>query len=74
MVYPCPTNFGSRELGTRNTLKIYNWIERQAAPLGEEKDNTVWATGVYHDASNSRPEFSEHIHEKIEKIRRTVSE
>ncbi|GBE02616.1 2-oxoglutarate oxidoreductase subunit KorB [bacterium BMS3Bbin06] len=73
MVFPCPTNFGSRELGTRNTLKIYNWIERQAAPLGEEKDNTVWATGVYHDASNSRPEFSEHIHEKIEKIRRTVS-
>ena len=70
MVYPCPTNFGSRELGTRNTIKLYEWIESRAAPLGEEDENTVWATGVYHDASNSRPEFSENIHKNVERIRR----
>lgn len=71
MIYPCPTNFGSRELGTRDTVKIYNWIKEKAAPLGEEKKNTVWATGIYYDASNSRLEFSESIHGNVEKIRRT---
>jgi hypothetical protein len=30
----------------------------------------VWATGVYHDASNSRPEFSESIHQHVGRIRR----
>ncbi len=73
MVYPCPTNFGSRELGTRNPLSIYRWIESKAAPLGEEKEDTVWATGVYYDASNSRPEFSENIRKNIEKIRRSIA-
>lgn len=71
MIYPCPTNFGSRELGTRDTVKMYNWIKEKAAPLGEEKKDTVWATGIYYDASNSRPEFSESIHRNVEKIRRT---
>ena len=73
MPYPCPTNFGSRELGSRNQVNIYKWIEKQAAPLGQEKEDTVWATGIWHDASNSRPEFSEFVHETLEKIRRTGS-
>ena len=71
MPYPCPTNFGSRELGSRNQVNIYRWIKERAAPLGEENGNTVWATGVWCDASNSRPEFSEFVHETVEKIRRT---
>jgi len=61
MPYPCPTNFGSRHLGTRNQAEIYNWISDHAAPIGQEKADTLWATGVWHDATNSRPEFSEHI-------------
>ncbi len=72
MVYPCPTNFGSRELGTRDAVTIYNWIEGKAAPLGEENPETLWATGVYFDASNSRPEFSESIRRNVEAIRRTA--
>jgi 2-oxoglutarate ferredoxin oxidoreductase subunit beta len=71
MVFPCPTNFASRELGTRDPLKIYDYIESQAAPMGREKKNTMWATGIYHDASNSRPEFSESIRSNVERIRRT---
>ncbi|MBW1680627.1 MAG: 2-oxoglutarate ferredoxin oxidoreductase subunit beta [Deltaproteobacteria bacterium] len=62
-----------RELGSRNQVNIYRWIQERAAPLGEEKENTVWATGIWHDASNSRPEFSEYVHETVEKIRRTGS-
>jgi len=71
MPYPCPTNFASRHLGSRNQVNIYRWIKERAAPLGQEKENTVWATGVWYDARGSRPEFSEHIWNSVEKIRRT---
>jgi 2-oxoglutarate ferredoxin oxidoreductase subunit beta len=71
MPYPCPTNFASRELGSRNQVNIYRWIKEHAAPLGQEKEDTFWACGIWHDMSNSRPEFHEFVHETIEKIRRT---
>ena len=71
MPYPCPTNFGSRELGSRNQVNIYRWIKERAAPLGQEKKDTIWATGIWHDASNSRPEFAQLVHDTVEKIRRT---
>jgi len=71
MPYPCPTNFASRHLGSRNAVNIYRWMEERSAPLGEEKPDTVWATGVYHDASNSRAEFSEHVWSTVKKIKRT---
>lgn len=71
MPYPCPTNFASRHLGSRNQVDIYRWIKDRSAPLGQEKPETLWATGVWHDASNTRPEFSELIWNTVEKIRRT---
>jgi 2-oxoglutarate ferredoxin oxidoreductase subunit beta len=71
MPYPCPTNFASRELGSRNQVNIYRWIKAHAAPLGQEKEDTFWACGIWHDASNSRPEFHEYVHETVERIRRT---
>jgi len=73
MPYACPTNFASRELGSRNAVNIYRWIQERAAPLGEETEDTVWATGIWHDASGSRPEFSHHVRESVDKIRRTGS-
>jgi 2-oxoglutarate ferredoxin oxidoreductase subunit beta len=73
MPYPCPTNFASTNLGSRNQVNIYRWIAERAAPLGQEKPDTVWATGIWHDASNSRPEFSEHVWSCVDKIRRTGS-
>jgi 2-oxoglutarate/2-oxoacid ferredoxin oxidoreductase subunit beta len=73
MPYPCPTNFASRHLQSRNPVGIYKWIESHAAPLGQEKPDTIWATGVWHDASNSRAEFSELVWGSVDKIRRTGS-
>ncbi|MEW5817323.1 MAG: thiamine pyrophosphate-dependent enzyme [Spirochaetota bacterium] len=73
MPYPCPTNFGSRHLGSRTPINIYRWIEQHSAPLGQENKDTIWATGVWHDACGSRPEFSELVWENVEKIRRTGS-
>lgn len=71
MPFPCPTNFGARALGTRDQVNIYRWIKDHAAPMGQEKEDTIWVTGIWHDASNSRPEFSQLVHETVDKIRRT---
>ena len=62
-VFPCITNFGKNALGSRNTVNMFNWIKNHAAPLGEEEDNPeiFWRTGIYHDASNSRAEFSQSV-------------
>ena len=42
--------------GIRSTFT--GGFKEHAAPLGQEKADTVWATGIWHDASNSRPELS----------------
>ena len=73
MPYPCPTNFASRHLASRNAVNIFRWMLERSAPLGEETDDTVWATGIYHDAVGSRPEFSAHVWQTVNKIRRTGS-
>jgi len=71
MPYPCPTNFGARELGSRVPVNALRYIMERTAPMGQENENTVWATGIWHDASGSRPEFAEHIWASINKIRKT---
>ena len=69
-VFPCTTNFAKNALGSRNAVNIFNWIKDRAAPLGEETEDTIWRTGVYHDASNSRPEFSQALKEQTANIQR----
>lgn len=69
-VFPCITNFGKNALGSRNTVNMFNWIKNRAAPLGEEKEDTIWRTGIYHDASNTRNEFSQMMREKVSEIQR----
>ena len=71
MPYPCPTNFGSRHLGSRSQVNILRWFQNGWAPMGEETEDTIWVTGVYHDKCNSRPEFSDLVHETVEKIKTT---
>lgn len=69
-VFPCITNFGKNALGSRDTVSMFNWIKNHAAPLGEEEDNPeiFWRTGIYHDSSNSRAEFSQSVREKTAEI------
>jgi len=58
--FPCNENFGAYALGTRDTLKNLEWIYEHTQ--GRKADGTetdfTWETGIKHDASNSRPEFS----------------
>ncbi len=71
-VFPCTTNFGKNALGSRNAVNMFNWIKNHAAPLGEQEDNPeiFWRTGIYHDASNSRIEFSQSVREQTAEIQR----
>ncbi len=69
-VYPCTTNFAKNALGSRNAVNIFRWIKDHAAPMGEEKHDTLWRTGIYHDASNSRPEFSAALRDSVAEIQR----
>jgi 2-oxoglutarate ferredoxin oxidoreductase subunit beta len=49
---------------------MFNWIKNRAAPLGEEKEDTIWQTGIYHDVSNTRTEFSQMMRDKVSEIQR----
>lgn len=71
-VFPCITNFGKNALGSRNTVSMFNWIKNHAAPLGKADDNPdiFWRTGIYHDASNSRPEFAQAMRDRTAEIQR----
>src|SRR5215813_11824243 len=58
--FPCNENFGAYALGTRDTLKNLEWIyeHTQCRKTDGTESDFVWETGIKHDASNSRPEFS----------------
>ncbi len=58
--FPCNENFGAYALGTRDTLKNLEWIYEHTQGRKSDGSETdfVWETGIKHDASNSRPEFS----------------
>ncbi len=62
------TNYASTALGARDPVQIFKWIKEHAAPLGQETGDTLWRTGVYHDASNSRPSFSQFMTTKVREI------
>lgn len=69
--FPCNENFGAQALGTRDTMKNLEWIwehTKGKRPNGEDSD-FKWETGIRHDASNSRPEFSRLMREVIERAR-----
>ena len=69
-VFPCTTNFAKNALGSRNAVNIFRWVKDHAAPMGKEKQDTLWRTGIYHDASNSRPEFSAALRDSVAEIQR----
>jgi len=75
VVYPCITNFANTALGTRNAVTLFNWIKDRSSPLGEEskKQDVIWRTGIYHDASNSRADFASLVRGKLKDIQRRAA-
>ena len=74
MVFPCVSNFASTHLGSRNPQQIFRWIRDHACRLDEEPSaDTIWRTGIYHDVSNTRIEFSSLMRENIFRIQKGVT-
>ncbi|MDK2895260.1 MAG: 2-oxoglutarate/2-oxoacid ferredoxin oxidoreductase subunit beta [Moorella sp. (in: firmicutes)] len=74
MPYPCVTNFAERALGTRKPVEIYKWFEEHTCSLHEKgPEDFAFRTGIYYDASNSRPEFSNYMRTWVAEIQRRYS-
>ena len=73
--FPCNENFGAYALGTRDTLKNLEWIEEHTT--GKKTDGSdsdfIWETGVKHDASNSRPEFSKLLRDLQQRVQERMA-
>jgi Pyruvate flavodoxin/ferredoxin oxidoreductase, thiamine diP-bdg len=73
--FPCNENFGAYALGTRDTLKNLEWIEEHTTGRkadGSESD-FKWETGIKHDASNSRPEFSKLLRDLQQRVQERMA-
>lgn len=58
LIYPCVTHYGVQALGTRDLAKIYDWFRQRTVDSLDGDANNSFTTGILHDASGSRPEFS----------------
>lgn len=73
--FPCNENFGAYALGMRDTLKNLEWIEEHTT--GRKADGSDsdfrWETGIKHDASNSRPEFSKLLRDLQQRVQERMA-
>jgi 2-oxoglutarate ferredoxin oxidoreductase subunit beta len=68
---PCIENFGAQALGSRDPLVGMDWIyDHTKGKTKDGKDTDfVWETGIKHDASNSRPEYSKMLRDMNARVR-----
>ena len=69
--FPCIENFGAQALGSRDPLVGMDWIyDHTKGKTKDGKDTDfVWETGIKHDASNSRPEYSKMLRDVNARVR-----
>ena len=71
MPFPCITNFAGRALGTRKPVEVYRWFkEHTGTRAAGRPGDIVFQTGVFFDASNSRPEYSELVRNNVAAVQR----
>jgi 2-oxoglutarate ferredoxin oxidoreductase subunit beta len=63
-IYPCVTHFGAVSLKERNKKKVIEWFKNLFSSKGRFK------SGVFHDTSGSRPEFTAQLKSFTENIKR----
>jgi 2-oxoglutarate ferredoxin oxidoreductase subunit beta len=66
VIYPCVTHFGAVSLGTRDRGEILRWFENLFK--GGTDGDLRLRSGIYHDASNSRPEFASSLRKWTESM------
>jgi 2-oxoglutarate ferredoxin oxidoreductase subunit beta len=74
--FPCHENFGAYALGTRDTLHGMEWIweHTKGRTVDGKPTDFTWETGIKHDASNSRPEFTQLLRQMNQRVRLQMAE
>lgn len=69
--FPCVENFGAAALGSRDPLVSMEWIHDHTRGKTDDGEPTdfAWKTGIKHDASNSRPEYSKVLRDLNTRVR-----
>ena len=69
--FPCIENFGAQALGSRDPIVGMDWIyDHTKGKTKDGKDTEfTWETGIKHDASNSRPEYSKMLRDMNARVR-----
>ena len=69
--FPCIENFGAQALGSRDPIVGMDWIyDHTKGKTKDGKDTEfAWETGIKHDASNSRPEYSKMLRDMNARVR-----
>jgi 2-oxoglutarate ferredoxin oxidoreductase subunit beta len=70
LIYPCVTHYGAQALGTRNLAAIYDWFRERTAEGFDKDSNTHFTTGIVHDATGSRPEFSARLRDFVASVQK----
>lgn len=69
VVSPCTTNYASTALGTRDPVTMFKWLKDRARRLDETPNkDTLWRTGIYFDASNSRPDYATIMRNRVKDV------
>jgi 2-oxoglutarate ferredoxin oxidoreductase subunit beta len=61
IICPCVTHFGSVALKTRDKEKVFHWFKSLFKPDTKQAAGFRLRSGIYRDATGSRPEFSAHL-------------
>ncbi len=69
--FPCIENFGAQALGSRDPIVGMDWIYDHTKGKTKDGNDTefAWETGIKHDASNSRPEYSKMLRDVNARVR-----
>lgn len=70
LIYPCVTHFGAQALGTRNLAKIYDWFRSRTIDAVDRDAANGFTTGIFHDATGSRPEFAAGLREFVAHVQK----
>jgi 2-oxoglutarate ferredoxin oxidoreductase subunit beta len=68
LIYPCVSHFGAQALGLRRVAEIYDWFRQHTDAASPADGETNFATGVLHDAANSRVEFSQWMRDHTRRV------
>ena len=71
VIFPCIINYASTALGSRNTVDTFRWMQSRARHIDEPADgDIIWRTGIYHNASDTRPDYASMVKNKVLDITR----